>query len=146
MNSAPATVDLSQACPPEVRQELLEQHGELRLAMARLRTRLDLGGGTVDAAIPLLDLVTRHLDFEDGRLAPALRAWGAAGELRAASLEDEHEAQRSGTERLARLLSFCPEMPATHRALRSFLSWLEREMDDVERDLLPDVPVAIAAA
>jgi hemerythrin-like domain-containing protein len=133
----------------EVREQILEQHAELREMLAGLEPlvkRFEPGSRMVaeelcERGLALYEKLAAHLDLEDDLLVAALRAVREGGQERAEDLAAEHREQRELLEFLiGRLTRECRPTSLVARELRSFIDCLREDMDDEEATLLaPEV-------
>jgi hypothetical protein len=123
--------------PSEVREQVGNQHLQLRILFVEVRAALE---SDPRAAIErLVREVWQHLDFEDRLLVPALREVDAWGRLRAEQIAAEHASQRAALGVLRQLARHGDRRLAVDGA-RGLIDELTADMDAEERDLLdPDL-------
>ena len=145
--------------PSQVRLQALSDHGALRQQLDGLEQaareaadapRADGACRALREALSVLaQTLERHLDLEDGILVPALREIDAWGEVRAASVEEEHARQRHA---LTDLDHTCAELAEDLDQLVAFALTFAAELrcdmaaeetDVLSANLLRDDPVTV---
>lgn len=121
-----------------LRRRILDEHAEVRAAMARVLGARD-EAHLLLAASALCDALGETLDDEEALLAPALRQADAWGVERARRLGDEHAALRAAIARLRGELASAPGGGGAFTAAssaRQFVAWLAAVLDAEEREAL----------
>jgi len=130
-----------------IRRRVLEEHAQLRSLLGELEPVLEafeaeesgMGGKLRERGLELYERLSRHLDSEQGLVAPALQASGADGERRADQLAHEHREQRELLRYLmSRLDSHAEPTLLVARELRNFIAYLRMDMAHEEKTLLTD--------
>jgi hypothetical protein len=116
--------------PKQVRQRILDEHGELRV---QLRTLVD--DPTVERLREFMARLEAHLGVEDEILEPLLRTIDAWGPERARRLREEHAAQRRELQWIRRHLH-APIGAELRPWLRRFALRLEHDIEAEERERL----------
>ena len=131
--------------PSEVRETVLREHLALRGLLSRVESLAHLVAGDEPgmlsdlraAAEALLDMLARHMEWEDRHLAPALRDSGAFGAEREARLERDHAEQREVLRHaLERLRDEGRPAALVARNLLDLVTLLRTDMEDEENSLL----------
>jgi iron-sulfur cluster repair protein YtfE (RIC family) len=129
--------------PSEIRQRILDDHGQLRRLFADLRELLGepaagpSAGAVRELAAALRQRFLAHLDLEERLLVPALRDADAWGAERADRIAREHALQRAQLERLLTHLRDATYAPSElARELDALVSELQVDMEHEERTAL----------
>lgn len=139
------------ATPDEVRRRVQEEHDAIRAQIgALLESTREVAEHVADAPrlwrpmIELCRMLQRHLDYEDEVFLPLLAQADAWGPVRAASIDDDHRAER------AMIAALVEDIAAGTRSdgelvdeIAWFLSAVEHDMFDEERLALDGDVVSI---
>jgi hypothetical protein len=138
--------------PSMVRDEILEQHADLRVRLDELAEEIGLRrsgqAGSADR-LRLLgrDLCARfhaHLKFEDQELVPVLAAIDSWGPERVRELHVAHARQRRKLETLWTCLDFEPDPDEIEHALADLAEDMATDMASEEEGLLSQAAMAAA--
>lgn len=135
----------------QLRDKILLDHQSIRAQLHRVRQQTTADDLSAERLVTegeiLLDMLSTHMDMEDGSLEPSLRTLDAWGEERAAQFRQEHESQRE-TIRTVRADMHASVVAPRHLAslLTGFCLALETDMEREEESflnegLLTDDPV-----
>jgi uncharacterized coiled-coil protein SlyX len=127
--------------PSQVRERILEQHGELRTLLHRAIDAPEVassGAATVDCAqlraigLELCDRLRQHLVFEADALRPVFAVLDYWGPERIRELDTEHARQREELEALKAQLESEAEFQQLSAALSKLAGDLLKDMDAEE--------------
>jgi hypothetical protein len=136
--------------PSMVRDDILEQHADLRVRLDELAEEVGLwrsGESGSDDRFRALgrDLCARfsaHLEFEDEELVPVLALLDSWGPERVRELQITHGRQRRKVEALSTRLEFEPDPDEIERALADLAEDMSKDMESEERGLLSQAAMA----
>ena len=115
-------------------RKMLDEHGELRAAILRVR-EATTPAALAAAAVLLLDRLADHIDSEERALEPVLANIDAWGAERLRRLRQEHVAQRRQAARLRAELATTPNRSLAWD-VQPFVEALLADMAAEERELL----------
>jgi len=138
--------------PSMVRDEILEQHADLRVRLDELAEEIGLcrlGQSGSDDRLRALgrDLCARfhaHLRFEDDKLVPVLAAIDSWGPERVRELHVAHARQRAKLAALWTRLDFEPDPDEVERALADLAEDITTDMEAEEDGLLGQAAMSSA--
>ncbi|MEO0326399.1 MAG: hemerythrin domain-containing protein [Myxococcota bacterium] len=130
--------------PSEVRARLVEAHGAIRERLARAGTLVAwLREGHAAApstlktwAEDLHQLLVAHMEEEERLLLPALTEADGFGPTRAAALQEEHEAQRRGLQRVLAAIVSEGDGELLADRIELLVARVRRDMDEEEAQYL----------
>ena len=126
---------------------IMSQHADIRVFLSRTRAIAEAAldgdilapGAVANAVGNLRTIVEGHLDFEERVWLPVLHLDDLmlGPGARADRMLADHRSQRSMLAALHKEASRFPELPMLAAKLAFLASWLEQDMEEEERALLP---------